>query len=312
MTDEIEQSKSGAVICETTEQYLDNNFELFNFTEDYYFIERIGIRLSYNEALIYSQIPDFHQQFLERLHPWFKLRACLYSYTQGDQEVIDRLKKHFHIRNRKLSPVLMLREVIELVFPFEDQAGLSMRHTLTPEYYYQKHEKEFIREVIKLVASEQLRSLNTSASVFHKPAVVSEEERLQYQRQRQKRQVQYPDIVVNLSDLERVSYLMSGPVSQDVVKVWRQYIDLRDAELKQGEILSAGDRLPATSSAPKSKRRQIVKKNTEWERLVREMYKVNQALSHRDICIRLSTKLGENAETIRRKTTSPKPRNKQK
>lgn len=56
----------------------------------------------------------------------------------------------------------------------------------------------------------------------------------------------------------------------------------------------------------------VVKKNPEWEQLVREMYKTNPALSHTGICIRLSTTLGENSETIRRKTTNPKPRNKQK
>ena len=61
-----------------------------------------------------------------------------------------------------------------------------------------------------------------------------------------------------------------------------------------------------------SKEKSKVRNNPEWERRVQELHKRYPKLNHTGICKKLVSELGVSEGTIRRRTTNPKPRNKQK
>lgn len=244
-------------------------------------------------ALIYSQIPEFHREFLKAVFSIDQIERGLSDSSKLNE---DRLLQHNRVVSRRLGLRLSLAEVNALLFPIRYESCLTVREHLEPENFINNPERVLIKDVVELMRQGHLTGDHLSPSELdHRRSIKDINEK-------------YPAAVVNLLELEEVSYRLN-PVSNSIVKVWRQYIDLQTAKLKQGALLSVDS---IVKTQPKPKRKQTVKKNPEWEQLVIEMYKANPALSHRRICVRLSTRLGENAETIRRKTTNPKPRNKQK
>lgn len=84
-------------------------------------------------------------------------------------------------------------------------------------------------------------------------------------------------------------------------EVWRGYLGKPEPPVKQPDsgVKSAPVALNTVREVPKS---------PEWEKMVLRKHKEKPALSHTKICEYLSLELGVNAETIRRKTTNPKPR----
>lgn len=89
--------------------------------------------------------------------------------------------------------------------------------------------------------------------------------------------------------------------SGDLVEVWRSYL-VDTAAINQNADLVSG------RAVTKPKNKKVVEKNPLWERAVRQAYIRNPALSHKAICDRLALELRENSESIRRKTTNPKPK----
>lgn len=173
-------------------------------------------------ALIYSQIPEFHREFLKAVFSIDQIERGLSDSSKLNE---DRLLQHNRVVSRRLGLRLSLAEVNALLFPIRYESCLTVREHLEPENFINNPERVLIKDVIELMRQGHLTGDHLSPSELdHRRSIKDINEK-------------YPAAVVNLLELEKVSYRLN-PVSNSIVKVWRQYIDLQTAKLKQGALPS--------------------------------------------------------------------------
>lgn len=189
---------------------------------------------------IYSQMPVFHLGFLDEILTEEAIERGLSCCTKSSKE---RAMLHNRVVSSRLGLRLSIQEVIGLMLPIVYSSCLSYQQALEPESFLNNPERVFVRDIIELVRQGYLIVDHLSASELdHRRSIKAFTEK-------------YPKAVINLEEVEKVSFRLRNTISQRIIKVWRQYLDLQEAELKQAAIQTEPDGLPYPWLLSEPKRR---------------------------------------------------------
>jgi len=222
MTDETEHDKQYSSGCEFTDDYLDRNFELFNFPEDYYFIKKIGIRLSCHEALIYLQLPVFHHRVYEALNPWHEVKAALYHLSTASRKIVSVREtsqkkivsrwESYHRTTDRADGLMKVKDVVLMAFPLMTREAERIGFV-------------FKSEVIRAIQTKIIKSDNLPAKDMFTNLTLSEEEKLKRLQEKRVREDSYQYAVVSLNELEDVAVKYLDSEVLIVLRIWREYLN---------------------------------------------------------------------------------------